>query len=73
MTARSTFWTDLNRHLENSKFRRTYVATSLEIQAVDDYVNATGQMPSRRERRRIRKAAYAGVSQWSDGQPPSAL
>ena len=54
-------------------FRHAYEATSLEIQAVDDFVNATGRMPSRRERQRIRKAAYVGASQWPGGQPPSAL
>ena len=55
MTNRSTFWDDLNRHLEKPKFRRVYMTTLLEIQAIDDYVNATGRMPTWRLRRRIRK------------------
>lgn len=36
---RSAFWDDLNRNLERPKFRRTYIAESLRIQAFDEQIN----------------------------------
>ena len=35
------FWTDLNRRLQNPKFRRSYVKESRRIQAFDDRMNAS--------------------------------
>lgn len=66
-TPPSAFWDDLQRHLENPAFRRAYVATSLEIQAVDNYANVTGRLPTRRARRRLRKIVRYRVSlpRWS--------
>lgn len=40
MPERSAFWIDLNRHLQDPKFRRSYVKESLRIQAFDDQMNA---------------------------------
>lgn len=36
------FWVDLNRHLQDPKFRRAYVEESLRIQAADEQANADG-------------------------------
>lgn len=36
------FWDDLNRRLENPKFRRSYIEESLRIQEVDERANAAG-------------------------------
>lgn len=36
----STFWVDLNRRLQDSKFHRSYVKESLRIQEFDDRMNA---------------------------------
>jgi hypothetical protein len=34
------FWADLNRHMQDPRFRRSYVKESLRIQAFDDQMNA---------------------------------
>lgn len=37
----SAFWGDLNRRMQDPKFRRSYVKESLRIQAFDDRMNAS--------------------------------
>lgn len=37
--AGSSFWDDLNRHMEDPEFERSFVETSLRIQAVDSLMN----------------------------------
>ena len=43
---RSSFWADLDRHLEDPEFRRSYIEHSLRIQASDEQANADGDGPA---------------------------
>ena len=42
----SSFWADLDRHLEDPEFRRSYVEQSLWIQASDERADADGDGPT---------------------------
>lgn len=61
--ASSSFWTDLNQHLEDPEFRKGYIETSLQIQAYDEAANADGSFRGTL-RDQLVTAGTAAADQW---------